>query len=401
MNVDTLEVAAPTHVPRELIVDLDVYNPAALGEDFHAAWVRIQKTAKRPLVWSPRYGGHWIAMGGEDILNIYRDHERFSSAANTVPPSTSRKPLGALHMDPPQHAPFRAFLNDGLSPKVVRGLAPGVRTLAIELIDSFKPRGGCEFIGEFANVLPLTVFLNLVDLPLADRNMLAGWASAATHETGVQKRDAASRAIRDYLVPVILERRRGLGEDMLSRIVHAKVDGRSLTNDEAVAACTHLLIAGLDTVSSMLGFVMRFLASNPDHRLLLIREPERIPSAVKELIRRFPLVVMAREVRADTDFQGVTLKGGDMIVIPTMLFNLDERQYPDPLAVEWDRPVLGTCTFGAGVHRCPGAALGLREVAIALEEWLIRIPEFHVDESQPITVNGGIVATIDRLPLRW
>lgn len=188
---------------------------------------------------------------------------------------------------------------------------------------------------------------------------------------------------------------------MLSRIVHAKVDGRSLTNDEAVAACTHLLIAGLDTVSSMLGFVMRFLASNPDHRLLLIREPERIPSAVKELIRRFPLVVMAREVRADTDFQGVTLKGGDMIVIPTMLFNLDERQYPDPLAVEWDRPVLGTCTFGAGVHRCPGAALGLREVAIALEEWLIRIPEFHVDESQPITVNGGIVATIDRLPLRW
>jgi cytochrome P450 len=396
-----VDEAVPRHVPSNLVVDFDIYNPAAPGEDFHAAWVRFQQSTDQPVVWSPRYGGHWIALRSQDVFDIYEDHARFSSGMNTVPPATSRTPLGAIHMDPPQHGPFRAFLNEGLSPKVVRSLEPGVRALAIELIEGFQPRGGCEFIGEFADVLPLTVFLRLVDIPLSDRKMLSGWAGAVTRETNIQVRDDASRNLRDYLTPLIPARRANPGDDMLSRIVHAKVEGRDLTDGEAIAACTHLLVAGLDTVSSLLGFVMLFLARNPEHRRRLIREPARIPAAVKELIRRFPLVVMSREVRQDTPFHGVTLRQGDLITIPTMLFNLDEAQYPDPLVVDWDRPVLQTCTFGAGVHRCPGAPLGQREVAIALQEWLTRIPDFHLDEVEPFKVNGGIVATLDRLPLRW
>lgn len=396
-----LAADVPANVPPHLVVDFDVYDPARPGEEFHAAWVRFQKEAPAPLVWSPRYGGHWIATRGRDVFEIYEDHARFSSGMNTVPPATSRKPLGAIHMDPPEHGPFRAFLNEGLSPKVVRELEPGVRSLAIELIEGFKPRGGCEFIGEFADVLPLTVFLRLVDIPLNDRRMLAGWASAVTRETNIAARDHASRSLRDYLTPLIPQRRANPGQDMLSRIATTKVAGRDITDEEAISACTHLLIAGLDTVSSLLGFVMLFLARNPAHRRRLVEEPARMPGAVKELIRRFPLVVMSREVRQDMDFQGVTLKAGDLVTIPTMLFNLDETQYPDPLVVDWDRPVLATCTFGAGIHRCPGAPLGQREAAIALQEWLTRIPEFELDETQPFKVNGGIVATLDRLALRW
>ena len=116
---------------------------------------------------------------------------------------------------------------------------------------------------------------------------------------------------------------------------------------------------------------------------------------------RFPLVVMSRETRADTDLLGVAVKAGDMVTIPTMLFNLDARQYPDPLAVDWDRPVLTTTTFGSGPHRCPGAPLGQREITLALEEWLPRIPDFVVAPARIVTVKGGIVATLDRLPLIW
>jgi cytochrome P450 len=395
------EDTLPRHVPRELVVDFDVYRPAAAGEDFHAAWVRFQAETKAPLVWSTRYGGHWIAVRGRDVFEIHGDHERFSSGLNTVPRATSRAPLGAIMLDPPEHTPFRAFLNTGLSPKVVRELEPGVRSLAIELIEGFRPRRGCEFISEFADILPLTVFLNLVDIPLADRRKLAGWASSVTRVTEIKARDDASRSLRDYLRPLIVERRARPGEDMLSRIVNASVDGRPLTDEEAVGACTHLLIAGLDTVSSLLGFVMLFLARNPDHRRALAQDPSRIRGAVKELIRRFPLVVMSREVRRDMEVCGVALKAGDMITVPTMLYNLDAAIYPEPLSVDWDRPVLATCTFGTGAHRCPGAPLGQREVAIALEEWLSRIPEFSVDETEPFAVNGGIVATLDRLRLQW
>ena len=396
-----VEDLVPNHVPRDLVVDFDVYNPAAPGEDFHAAWVRFRKAIKTPLVWSTHYGGHWIAVRGQEVFDIYADHERFSSGLNTVPRATSRAPLGAIGMDPPEHTPFRAFLNAGLSPKVVRELEPGVRALAIELIEGFKPQGGCEFISRFADVLPLTVFLNLVDVPLDHRMMLAKWASTVTRVTDVELRDNASRSLRSYLRPLIAERRARPGEDMLSRIVNASVDGRALSDEEAVGACTHLLIAGLDTVSSLLGFVMLFLARNPDQRRALAADPQRIRGAVKELIRRFPLVVMSREVRADTEVCGVALKAGDMITVPSMLYNLDEDVYPDPLVVDWNRPVLATCTFGSGVHRCPGAPLGQREVLIALEEWLARIPEFQVDETQAFKVNGGVVATLDRLSLCW
>jgi camphor 5-monooxygenase len=391
----------PDNVPANLVVDFDVYAPAEPGEDFHAAWARFQKSAPGPLVWSPRYGGHWIAVRGEDVMDIHADHARFSSAANTVPQATSRAPLGAITMDPPDHGAFRAFLDEGISPRVVRSLEPGVRALTVSLIEAFQSRGQCDFIAEFADVLPLTVFLNLVAVPLEDRLKLARWASQVTRETNVAARDQASRNLRDYLRPLIAERRAAPGEDMLSRVAMAQIDGRPITEAEAVGACTHLMIAGLDTVSSLLGFVMRFLAGHPEHRRALAREPRRIPQAVKEMIRRFPLVVMSREVREDLELHGVRLRRGDMITVPTMLYNLDESIYPEPLAVDWRRPVLATCTFGHGPHRCAGAPLGQREVVIALEEWLARIPDFEVPPGEAITVNGGVVAVLDRLPLRW
>lgn len=391
----------PAHVPRDLIVDFDVYAPASPGEDFHASWVRFQASAPGPIVWSPRYGGHWIAVRGADILEIHADHERFSSAANTVPPATSRAPLGAIVLDPPDHAPFRAFLDEGLSPRVVRSLEPTVRTLATRLIESLRPHGACEFISEFADILPLTVFLDLVDVPIEDRVMLAGWAAQVTRETNVPVRDAASRSLRAYLRPLVAKRRGNPGDDMISRIACTDIGGRPITDSEAVGACTHLMIAGLDTVSSLLGFVMRFLARNAEHRRALVADPRRIPQAVKELIRRFPLVVMSREVRADTILRGVRLRRGDMITIPTMLYNLDPTVYPDPLGVDWTRPVLTTCTFGHGTHRCVGAPLGQREVTIALEEWLRRIPDFRVPEGDLVGVRGGVVAVLDRLPLAW
>lgn len=393
----------PAHVPPELVVDFDVYDPAAGqgGIDYHDAWVRFQQTTEHPLVWTPRYGGHWIALHGDDVFDIHADHERFSSGRNTVPPTREVPPLGALVLDPPQHGPYRAFLTEGLSPKVVRAMEPAIRTLIAGLVAEIAPRGGCDFVADFADVVPMTVFLRLVDVPVADREKLAGWAAVNTRVSDPAQRDAAARSLRDYLRPVLAARRANPGEDMLSRIVTAEVDGARLSDEAALGACTHLMIAGLDTVASLLGFVMLFLARNPDHRRALVADPSAIPGAVKELIRRFPLVTMARQLRADTVLHGIELREGDMIAVPSMLYNLDAREYADPLAVDWQRPVLSTCTFGNGVHRCPGATLGQRELQITLEEWLARIPDFEVDTTRPVAVQGGIVATVTALHLRW
>ena len=276
-----------------------------------------------------------------------------------------------------------------------------IRRVARGLVEDVLPKGECEFVAAFADVLPLTVFLTLIDLPLTDRAMLARWAATNTRDENLAAREDAWRSLRNYVKPVLAARREAPGDDIISQIATLEVDGKRLSDAEALGACTHLMIAGLDTVSSLLGFVMMYLARHGEHRRALAADPARIPEACKELIRRFPLVIQAREVRADIELHGVTLKEGDMIAMPSMLYNLDPAVFDEPLALDFSRPVTTTCTFGNGVHRCPGAILGRSELAIALEEWLARIPEFEIADDAGAVAKGGVVVTVQSLKLRW
>lgn len=391
----------PSHVPRELVVGFDVYNPSSDAESFHQACVEFQRSTPAPLVWSPHHGGHWIAVRGQDVFDLYADHERFSSKHYFIPAAAEPLPMGAFTLDPPEHGPFRDYLHKGLSPRTVNAEADFVRRLAIELSAQLAPRGQCEFIGDFADVLPLTVFLDLVDLPFEDRAKLGHWAEIGTRAPLAEERMAALENIAGYLQPYIEARRDNPGEDLLSRAVNSDINGRPMTGMEATGASIHLMGAGLDTVSSLFSFVMLFLARNPERRRELLDDPSLIPNATLELIRRFPVVTMVRMARADFEYKGVALKQGDMIAIPTAFYNLDDSIYPNPLDVDWHREVRKVLTFGNGTHRCPGSLLGRAELSIMLQEWLPRIPDFSVPPDADIPVAGGTVAKILNLPLRW
>lgn len=401
-----LDVAspAPRHpdwVPEKLVVDFDVYAPSTDAMDYFEACVDFQQRSVHRCVWSPRYNGHWLPTRGQDVFDIYADHERFSSRYFFIPATGDQGQLGALTLDPPEHQPFRTFLNKGMTPNIVATKKAFVRQLAIELIARFRDRDGCEFISEFADILPLTVFLDLVDLPFDAREDLGRWVAQTTREPDPAKRVVAMQDIAAWLMPFLEARRAQPGADMLSAAANATIDGRPVSEEEALGAAIHLMMAGLDTVSSMLGFVMIFLAQNPDHRKRLVAEPTLIPRAANELLRRFPTVTMVRQVREDLDDFGAMMKQGDMVAIPGAFYNLDADIYADPLTVDWSRRVKQTLTFGNGVHRCPGAALGLAELVIVLEEWLRVLPDFSIARSGTLPVCGGTVAKILELPLRF
>ena len=394
-------MSIPAHVPPDLVVDFDVYNPAADAERFHDACVEFQRRTPHPMVWSPHHGGHWIAVRGADVYELYADHERFSSQHYFVPAAPGQVPLGAFTLDPPEHAPFRAFLSAGMSPKAIAAKTPFVRQLAIDLTQRLAARDGCEFIAEFGDVLPLTVFLDLVELPIDDRERLGRLADAATRDPEPAGRVDAINGIAAYLQPHLAARRGRPGQDLLSRAVNADIAGRPIRDAEALGASIHILGAGLDTVSSLFSFVMLFLARHPEHRRALVDHPELIPQAASELVRRFPVVTMVRRVREDLEYRGVQLREGEMVAIPTAFFNLDESIYERPLEVDWNRRVDRVLTFGNGVHRCPGAVLGRNELVIGLREWLERIPDFDVAPGARTPVAGGTVAKILELPLVW
>lgn len=396
------DAAVPAHVPDHLVTSFDVYNPTDDAERFYEAFVDFQAATPHPFVWSPRHGGHWLAVRGPDVHALYADHERFSSRYFFMPAAPGQVLLGALTLDPPEHAPFRAFLNAGMTPKIIGGRSDFVRNLAAELATTLLPQRGCEYIAQVGDVLPLSVFLDLVELPLSDREQLARWVDAGTRHPDANERVAALDHLAAYLQPYLDARKGKGGEDLLSRTINATITDRPIDAAEALGAAIHLLLAGLDTVSSLLTFVMMFLARNPDHRRALVEKPDLIPAASLELMRRFPIVTMTRQARMDIDMgNGAVIKKGEMLAIASQFFNLDPTIYERPLEVSWDRPVHKILTFGAGPHRCPGALLGRNELVIGLQEWLKRIPDFGVEDGANVTVCGGTVSKITRLPLVW
>ncbi|MGQ0622069.1 MAG: cytochrome P450 [Panacagrimonas sp.] len=394
-------VRTPDHVPQYLVVDVDIYNPTTDANRFHEAFVDFQRATPYPFVWSPHHGGHWIAVRGPDVYALYGDHERFSSRYFFVPAAPEQVPMGALTLDPPEHQPFRAFLNAGMTPKIFAGRNDFVRKLAKDVASSLAPACRCEFISQMGDVLPLAVFLDLVDLPISDRAKLGALADGTVRDPEPGRRVAAMDGLAAYLEPYLNARRGTNGEDLLSRAVNATIAGRPVTAAESLGAAIHLLMAGLDTVSSLLSFVMLFLAQNPSHRRALVEKPDLIPAASLELIRRFPIVTMARQARGDFTIEGTEFKQGDMVAVASHLFNLDPSVYERPLEVDWNRPVHKTLTFGHGPHRCPGALLGRNELVIGLQEWLRHIPDFELEEGAEVSVCGGTVAKITKLPLVW
>jgi cytochrome P450 len=392
----------PAHVPARLVFDFDVYNAAAPDEDFHLALKRLHEPDVPEVFWTPRQGGHWVLTRGEDIHKVFADYEHFSNHALTVPHSTQPPvPMYPIFLDPPEHTKYRALLNPWFSPKAVAGLETKARALAVRLIEELKPRGRCDFVTEFAQHLPIQVFMSIVNVPASDREKLLEWADGMVRP---EKREDVHETIKHifaYASQKIAERRANPGDDLITKLTQAQIDGQPMTHEEVMGMVSLVLIGGMDTVVSAMSFSANFLARSPRHRRQLLERPELIPKAVDELLRRFPVVNQGRLVAKDIEIKGAPMKAGDMVLMPTTLHGLDDRQFPNPLEVDFDRPTPIHSTFGNGPHRCPGSNLGRTELKIFLQEWLPRIPEFRHDPNGKVGMSSGVNATIYRLPLVW
>jgi cytochrome P450 len=391
----------PDNVPEALVRRFDIFTTGALDGDYQRDLETLRETMP-PLFWTPCNGGHWVALNACDVDVILNDPTRFSNRNLRVPKwANANPPLKPLQLDPPDHTKYRALLMPAMSPKAVAALAVGARRLAIELIDGFRSRGSCEFVSDFAEHLPIAIFMAMVDLPVADRERLLGVARGVVRPDTPEHRMASLVELREYGMAKLRERRETPGTDLISDLGRATIDGRLLDDDELGGMLTLLLLAGLDTVASMLSYFALFLARHPEHRRQLIAKPALIPNAVEELLRRYGISVIGREVAADIDFAGVRLKEGDMMVTSVSLGNLDPALMPDPLEVDFTRKSPRHVTFGGGPHRCMGSMLARAELRIFLEEWLPRIPDFEVDPQAQLETTVGAVATIQRLPLVW
>jgi cytochrome P450 len=183
--------------------------------------------------------------------------------------------------------------------------------------------------------------------------------------------------------------------------VRSEIDGRPLTDDEIVGITILLYSAGLDTVVNSLGFIFRFLAENPDLQALLRADSKAIPRHVEEMMRLFSPVTPQRIAVQDTELGGVQIKAGDLVTVSLAAASRDPEDIPDPARFDPQRNPNPHFGFGYGVHRCVGAQLARRDISIAIEEWLKRIPDFRIAPDAQIKAVGGSVLALDQLPLVW
>ena len=390
----------PAHVPEELVRDVDYTNLIQGDEDAQEAWKRVQQTSPE-IFWTPRNGGHWVVTRASLIEEIQEDFERFSHRFVTAPPTPVEFPM-LISMDPPEHTEMRKVIMPALNKTALQNLEDEARKAAREIVAEIAPRGECEFVSEFSNVLPIVVFLGMMGLPLEDREMLLPVAETCLRGPTLDARLDAHKVLNAYVRKWVEERRAKPGTDLISRVAHSQVGDREITFEETMGMCVMLMLGGLDTVAGMLGYVTRYLAMHPEARHRLIDDPEIMPSAIEELIRRHGLANTSRYITRDMDFHGVKLKEGEMIQVPNVLYGLDDALHDDPLTVNFDRPTpIRHAAFGNGVHICPGGILARREIKVFLQEWLARIPDFAIKPGTKPKMATGAVNTVHELHLVW
>ncbi|MBO9376231.1 cytochrome P450 [Sphingomonas histidinilytica] len=393
----------PEHVPAELVRDFDLYDISGAAEDIQAAYRAIQQ-ASPDIFWTPHNGGHWVATRGEDIVEMQRDYNRFSHQHIVLPPMPDAPRQIPLEMDPPEHARYRRPLMQALLPSIVSELESKVRQVAIDAVERLLPRGECEFVEDFAKVLPIHVFLELVELPLDDKAYLLALAEDSVRGRDAETRGRSQQLMGAYLLPWIRARRETPGNDLLSKLVNVDIGGERISETEATSYATLVLFGGLDTVAGMIAFIARFLAQNPEQRRQLVERLDDdafVKNAIEEMVRRHGLANTARVIASDFDYKGVSFRAGDRILPANLFVGVDDRINPDPLVVDFSREKPVHAAFGNGAHACPGAVLARREIRIFLQEWLSRIPDFRIKPGTRPVLATGMVNGVLRLELVW
>lgn len=392
----------PDHVPEDRVVDFDYVHPAGMDE------VGVYRAMKRlhdgpEIIWSPRYGGHWLVTRAEDVRFVQNNYEIFSHEEFMIPRQLMAFKPVPLAIDPPNHARYRAVINPGFTPKAVARMREDARSLTIELTEGLLPSGHCEFLSQFARIMPVTMFLKIVDLPLDRREEFVDWGLAIISSYDVAERTQAQIRVREYLKSVLDEREGGEGEDLLTRVANWRRNPRFQSDEETLSMATLLFVGGLDTVASELSYIVHYLAEHPDQQQRLRQDKAIIPAASEEFIRRFGLSNTGRIVTRDFEYKGVLFKKDEMVMVPNNLSGIDERLYPDPFTVDFDRQTGPSDhnTFGNGPHKCVGAPLARAEVQVFLEEFVGRMPQFRLDPDRRNVEHCGSVPGFSELYLRW
>ncbi|HXJ35372.1 MAG TPA: cytochrome P450 [Candidatus Eisenbacteria bacterium] len=384
-----------------------VYSPYAyeIHEDPYPTYERLRDEA--PAYYNPDLD-FWALSRFEDVHAAMQDYERFSSSLGvSLEQGSGQRPPMIIAMDPPRQQKLRKLVSKAFTPRRVATMEPQIRALTRKYLDPLVPRGACDFIEDFSAKLPMDVISTMMGVPDGDQDMLRHWSDALLHrEEGKADptragMEGAGNLVR-YFAEDLARRRKRPGDDLVSALIDAEVDGERLTDAEIIGFCFLMVIAGNETTTKMLGNAIVLLARHPDQRAYLVQHPERIPDAVEEVLRfDNSTQMLARVLTCDVPLHGRTMQAGKRVVLLVGSANRDERVFERASEFDIRRPPKPSLAFGYGIHVCLGASLARLEGRVALEEVLAHLPEYVVDEAGLVRVHSANVRGYANVPIRF
>ena len=374
------------------------WNPTSreVLRDQRAAYDEMRRRC--PVAYSEFMG--WSLFRHEDVTRVLLDHETFSSAVS----QHLSVPSG---MDQPEHTEYRRIIEPYFSAKRMEVFEPLCREIATKLVQSLSAYKEAEFIADAAMPFAVQVQCAFLGWPASLQESLVRWTRKNYEATLAQDRKAMSEialqfeGLIDDLLETRLQANAGPETDLTATLMHERVWGRPLSNEEVASILRNWTVGEIGTISASVGILAHYLAGHADLQKELRAKPDLLPPAIEEILRIFgPLVSNRRVTTRPVEIGGRTIAAGERITLMWIAANRDERVFEDPDSYRLNRDQSRNLLWGAGIHVCPGAPLARLEMRVFLEELLSRTGEIALTPEKTPALAVYPASGFANLPLR-
>ena len=395
------------------------YNPFAPGVHANPYPMYERLRLESPVHWSEMMEA-WVLSRYDDVVFVLTD-PRFSadrrSAQNRFAEYIAQReedfgPLGRaptmLTTDPPDHTRLRKLVSKAFTARAVENLRPRIKGILDDLLAELRGRDQIDVVWDIAYPLPVIVIAEMLGVPPEDRAQFKRWSTDLVATLGgpmvaedvMQRGRKASEELGGYFRGVIAERKRAPREDLISGLIAAEEQGQFLSEDELLATCILLLVAGNETTTNLIGNGMLALLRHPDELQRLRDDPSLIVSAVEELLRFCgPVHATGRVLKEELEIGGQAVKPGQVAFCLLGAANRDPAKFEEPDRLDLGRQKNEHVALGDGIHFCLGAPLARAEAQIAIGSLLERYPKLELAVEEPEMGGNLIIRGPKNLPL--
>ncbi|HUY63957.1 MAG TPA: cytochrome P450 [Acidimicrobiales bacterium] len=362
--------------------------------------------------------GYWAITRYADVVEMSRHPELYCSGQSgstivDMPPELLEFFGSMINMDDPRHARLRRIVSAAFNPRMVRSVEDGIARIAAAIVDEVAPAGGCDFVTDIAARLPLKVICDLMGVPESDYDRVFHCSnvilSAGDTEYVPEGEDVvlaflnAGNELATLMEDLASFRLEHPTDDLTSALMHANIEGESLTHSELASFFILLLVAGNETTRTAISHGLWALTEHPDQAAAWRDDVEGVtPTAVDEIVRwASPVIFMRRTVTEPTSLSGHAFETGDKVILFYNSANRDEEAFDDPYRFDLRRQPNPHVGFGApGPHFCLGAHLARREITVMFRELLQRLPDIAATE-EPSRLRSNFINGLKHLPCAY